>query len=392
MTPAARLQAAIEILDQILAGAPAEKQLTSWARRSRFAGSKDRAAVRDHVFQVLRCFRSYGVLGGSTTGRGLILGSLRAQGIDPATMFTGEGHAPQPLSAEEQNHAPVFSSEAERLDLPEWLFPALQHSLGDQAEAEAMALRSRAPVHLRVNLLRGSVAQAQKALLSEGIETECHPASATALEVVEGARKLRNSKCFEQGLVELQDAASQAVVDQLPLQNGMRVLDFCAGGGGKSLAMAAQANSRIFAHDIDPGRMKDIAERAKRAGAQISCLGSDELTRKAPFDLILCDAPCSGSGSWRRAPEGKWRLSRARLEEIKGVQSQILDQAAELTAKTGILAYATCSILAEENTDQIEAFLQRHPDWHQINCKSWRVQDGTDGFFVSVLTRNGDGC
>ncbi len=387
MTPAARLQAAIEILDQVIAGTPAEKALTGWGRRSRFAGSKDRAAVRDHVFTALRSMRSHAVLGGAATGRGLILGGLREAGTDPDSLFTGEGHAPAPLTDQEKAVVSGFASPAERLDIPDWLWPEFSKSLGAGAEAAAMALRQRAPVHLRVNLGKTTPSQAIAALAQDGITAVPHPASPTALEVTEGARKLRNARAYQDGQVELQDAASQAVVDLLPIRDAMTVLDYCAGGGGKSLAMAARAQVRVVAHDIDPGRMKDIPERARRAAVQIDCLPTQKLGGQAPFDLVLCDAPCSGSGSWRRAPEGKWRLSQERLDEIRGLQASILDEACALVAPEGTLAYATCSMLDVENHDQVAAFLARHPDWELTAERSWQVQDGTDGFYAALLTR-----
>ena len=386
MTPAARLQAAIEILDQVLAGEPAEKALTSWGRRSRFAGSKDRAAVRDHVFTAVRCLRSHAALGGARSGRGLILGALREAGQDPDEVFTGQGHAPAPLSeAERQLPPPPEGTEA--LDIPDWLWPEFSASLGRNAETAAKALRSRAPVHLRVNTARCTVEQAQDVLAAEGISTQPHPAASTALEITEGARKLRNAKAYADGLVELQDAASQAVVEQLPLQDGMSVLDYCAGGGGKSLAMATRARIRLHAHDADPKRMKDLPERAARAGTGVTLLSSTDVDRTAPFDLVLCDVPCSGSGSWRRAPEGKWRLTPEALQALLQTQSEILHKAAGITAPGGTLAYATCSMLQAENTLQVERFIREQPEWSLTAEQSWQVQQGTDGFYVAVLTR-----
>ncbi|UWQ26573.1 RsmB/NOP family class I SAM-dependent RNA methyltransferase [Leisingera aquaemixtae] len=386
MTPAARLQAAIEILDQVLTGEPAEKALTSWGRRSRFAGSKDRAAVRDHVFTALRCLRSHAALGGARSGRGLILGALRDAGQDPDEVFTGQGHAPAPLTGAERQLPPPPEG-AEALDIPDWLWPAFSASLGAEAEAAAQALRHRAPVHLRVNTARGTLQQAQEALTAEGIATRPLPAAATALEVTEGARKLRNAKAYADGLVELQDAASQAVVEQLPLADGMSVLDYCAGGGGKSLAMAARARIRLHAHDADPKRMKDLPERAARAGASVTLLSPADAARTGPFDLVLCDVPCSGSGSWRRAPEGKWRLTPEGLRALQETQSEILRTAAGLTAPGGTLAYATCSMLQAENTQQVQTFIGENPEWSLAAEQSWQVQDGTDGFYVAVLTR-----
>ncbi|MFW8634660.1 RsmB/NOP family class I SAM-dependent RNA methyltransferase [Cribrihabitans pelagius] len=391
MTPAARYQAAIEILDEVLQGAAAEKVLTAWGRRSRFAGSKDRAAVRDHVFTALRCLRSHSVLGGARTGRGLILGALREAGEDPATVFTGEGHAPAPLAAAERM-PPAAPEGAVRLDMPDWLWPAFSASLGARAEAAALALRARAPVHLRVNIARASLAEAQEALTKEGISTVPHPAAATALEVTEGARKLRNCEPYKSGMVELQDAASQAVCDLLPLADGMRVLDYCAGGGGKSLAMAARGQVALFAHDADPRRMKDLPERAARAGAPVQLLETAELAGAGPFDLILCDAPCSGSGSWRRAPEGKWRLTPGKLQSLRETQAAILAAAAPLVAPGGVLAYATCSMLDEENSVQVQEFIAQNEGWQLTAEQGWQVQDGTDGFYVAVLTRAKGGC
>lgn len=386
MTPGARLQAAIEVLDQISAGTPAEKALTGWARRSRFAGSKDRAAVRDHVFDALRCWRSYAALGGGTSGRARILGGLRDQGVAPETLFNGVGHAPAALTEAEQTPPQAEMSEAERLDIPDWLWDAFSQSLGPDCEAAALALRQRAPVHLRVNLARTTRDAAQAALAEQGIQTHPHPAATTALEVTEGARKIRNCDAFQSGLVELQDAASQAVVEMLPLQDGQSVLDYCAGGGGKALAMAALADVFLVAHDANFARMTDLPARAERAGAKVALTNTNDLQQHGPFDLVLCDVPCSGSGSWRRAPEGKWSLTQERLDSIQTTQSRILDQASQLVAQGGTLAYATCSMLEAENMVQVNRFLERTPDWTLQEMKSWKVHEGHDGFFVAVLT------
>lgn len=387
MTPAARLAAAIDILDQIAAGSPAEQALTGWARRSRFAGSKDRAAVRDHVFDVLRARRSLAALGGAETGRGLVLGLCRREGIDPATLFTGEGHAPAPLAAEElaAGHPPAPGAEA--MDIPDWLWPEFAASLGHRAEPAAQVLQSRAPVHLRVNLAKTTRQEAIAALAADGVICTSHPAAETALEVVEGARAIRNSAAYLDGRVELQDAASQAVVEALPLRDGMRVLDYCAGGGGKTLALGARARLKLFAHDAAPRRMRDLPARAERAGLKVSLVEGAEVDQKAPYDLVLCDVPCSGSGSWRRAPEGKWLLTPEGLDQLNATQDQILDRAAGLVAPQGMLAYATCSQLDRENGERIDAFLARHPGWRCTWRHAWPVEGGTDGFFAAHLTR-----
>lgn len=382
MTPAARISAAIEVLDRILAGAPAEQALTNWGRASRFAGSGDRNAVRDLVYDALRCRRSYAALGGAESGRGLMLGALRAAGTDPATLFTGEGHAPSLVTQGEQGRTPAA---AETLDLPDWLLPQLTESLGDDLTGIAQALRQRAPVFLRVNLRRATATQAIAALQAEGITAQPHGLADTALEVTAGARKIQTSQSYLSGLVELQDAASQAVVNALPLRDGMRVLDHCAGGGGKTLAMAARASLSLFAHDASATRMRDLPSRATRAGVKVKLTDAPEAL--APFDLILADAPCSGSGSWRRDPQGKWALTPERLAQIGAVQDEILDRLAPLVAPGGVLAYATCSVLRAENEDRIAAFVNRTPGWGVKTMQRFTPLTGGDGFFLALLTQ-----
>lgn len=387
MTPAARIQAAIEILDQIVAGEPAEKALTSWARGARYAGSKDRAAIRDHVFDVLRQKLSCAAVGGGINGRALMIGCLRQAGSDLSTLFTGEGHAPAPLSDDELAPAPALDGAA-ALDIPEWLVPLWQSSLGDTFAEVAEIQRHRAPVFLRANLRRTTVADAIAALSVEGIEGQPHPLSPSAIEVTANARRIKQSPAYLTGEVELQDAASQALVDVLPLPQSGKVLDYCAGGGGKTLAMAALSPATMCAHDANPQRMKDLPDRAERAGIAVRLLKTSELKQTGPFDLVLCDAPCSGSGSWRRAPEGKWRLTPDVLDDVAGIQAQILDDAAPLVAEGGALAYATCSVLTVENQDQIARFLSKYSDWSLETQRAFTPLDGGDGFFVAVLRKS----
>lgn len=383
MTPEARIQAAADLLDAVVHdGQSAEQALTRWARGNRYAGSKDRAAIRDLVFDALRRKRSCAALGGGEGGRALMIGALRAEGRDPEAVFTGAGYAPAPLTDAEREGGRDPNA-AEARDLPDWLWPEFQASLGDAAEAEARLLRDRADVFVRVNLLKANRDQAQAALAEEAITTVPHPLSPTALRVTEGARRLHLGAAYQQGLVELQDAASQAVVDALDLAPGLRALDYCAGGGGKALAIAALTGGPVVAHDIDPARMSDIPARAARAGARIDIARPPEGT----FDLVFCDAPCSGSGSWRRAPEAKWRLTPERLAELVAMQDEVLDTACHFVAPGGALAYATCSLLSCENEARVQAFVSRNPGWRQVSEQRFSLADGADGFFLSVLRR-----
>ena len=380
MTPAARLQAAAEILDQTLSGMPAEQALTRWARNSRYAGSKDRAAVRDIVFDALRCKRSFAHLGGAETGRGLMIGALRAQGEDPAVQFTGAGHAPAPLTHAEATYTLPPMPETVALDCPDWLAPQLQSSLGAEFAPVLQALRHRAPVFLRVNIARISRDQAIALLARDGIETRAHALAATALEVCTNPRAIQQSKAYHDGLVELQDAASQAVIAALPPVQGKTVLDYCAGGGGKALALAA-LGARVTAHDANPARMQDLPPRAERAQAKIALTDQPEGT----FDMVLTDVPCSGSGSWRRSPAAKWALTQDALDQLHFVQAQILDRAKTYMRPDGMLAYVTCSLLTSENRDMIAAFLQRHPDLALVHDMQLTPMHGGDGFYMALI-------
>jgi len=378
VTPGARVAAAIAVLDRILGGEPAEKALVNWARGSRFAGSGDRAAVRDLVFDALRRKRSYASWGGAETGRGLMLGRLRAAGEDLAALFSGTGHAPPPPAPEEAGRAPTAR---EALDLPEWIIDLL----GEEAAAVGAALRDRAPVFLRVNLARATPDEAVAVLAGEGIAASPHPLARSALEVTAGQRRIDSSRAYREGLVELQDAASQAVVEALPLTDGMRVLDLCAGGGGKTLAMAARARLRLFAHDKAAQRLRDLPERAARAGVKVTLTDTPETA--APYDLVLTDVPCSGTGSWRRDPSGKWRVTPEALSQLAVVQAEILARAAAMVAPGGWLAYATCSVLRAENEDRIAAFCAAHPPWRCARQLRLDLTQGGDGFFLALLSR-----
>ncbi|MDQ2088419.1 RsmB/NOP family class I SAM-dependent RNA methyltransferase [Marimonas arenosa] len=385
MTPGARVQAAIDCLDRILAGDPAEKVLTGWARGARYAGSKDRAAVRDHVYDVLRQKRACAALGGGEGARALMIGLIRLQRADPAAVFTGKGHAPSVLTAEELRTGQ--DAPPPQPELPDWLLPQLEARYGGDLATALAPLARRANVFLRVNLRKADRQGAMAALAEEEIPAEPAELAPTALKVTAGARRISQSRAYREGLVELQDAASQAAMETLPLRDGMTVLDYCAGGGGKTLALAGRARATYYAHDANPQRMRDLPARSARAGVTVRQLATEELAGQGPYDLVLCDVPCSGSGTWARDPDAKWRLTPERLAALNTIQDEILDAAAALVAEGGLLAYTTCSLLAVENEGRIAAFLARHPDWTCCFSRQWHLYDGGDGFFVAHLIR-----
>ncbi|MBY4891792.1 RsmB/NOP family class I SAM-dependent RNA methyltransferase [Rhodobacteraceae bacterium N5(2021)] len=386
MQPAARYAAAIEVLDAWRDGAPVEQALTRWARGARYAGSKDRAAVRDHVYDVLRRKGSCEAVGGPA-GRGLILGLARLQGLALDEIFSGIGHAPDPLDeaereAERDVDAPPLDP---ALNVPDWTLPLLAPRAPDALADLLETFAHRAPLWLRVNLRRGTREAAARALAEDGLVTQPHSEVATALEVTEGARRLRQASSYLAGLVEPQDLSVQAAMQRVAWPDDGRILDYCAGGGGKALAIADRTRAQVFAHDALPQRMADLEPRATRADVRITPLTSDQLHARGPFDLVLTDVPCSGSGTWRRDPEAKWRLSPQALEELVKTQASILEEAADLVAPRGRLVYMTCSLFEAENEAQIAAFLARHPGWQAGASHCDTPLTASDGFFAAEL-------
>ena len=385
MIAAARVAAAIEVLDAVLSGTSAEKALTHWGRTHRFAGSGDRAAIRDLVFDGLRGWRSLGALGGSDTGRGIMIGLARRDGQDVTRIFTGTGHAPAVLGPNDTVKSQI--SDAVQADLPDWLYPMFMTDLGGQAAAVLEVMQSRAAAFLRVNLRQGPLQIAINRLADDGIATTPHPYVKTALQIITNARKIQTSHAYLAGLVELQDAASQEAVLRLPLRDGQRILDYCAGGGGKALAMAALTTAQVFAHDAAPRRMVDLSPRAARAGVNIIQLLTSSLLDQPKFNLVLVDAPCSGSGTWRRTPDAKWRFGPGDLAGLVALQADILRQAASLVTVDGTLAYATCSVLQVENQLQVERFLAANPNWVQVDEWQHLPSFLGDGFYLGLLQR-----
>jgi 16S rRNA (cytosine967-C5)-methyltransferase len=363
MTPGARLQAAIEILDGLGTTAqPADGYVRDWFRSRRFAGVKDRAAITERVYRVLRPRASLVWRMNAESGRALVLASLLAEsesveGI--ARLFSGEGHAPPPLSGAELStlrSPPDGEPPAHvRGEYPLWLEPELLRTFGPDLPDEMRAMTARASVDLRVNTLRAVRDDLLVGLRSLDVAAERTPFSPDGIRIASGERlgALQHTQFFQTGAFEFQDEASQLVARLCAVKPGQSALDLAAGAGGKSLALAALMRNRgeILAFDVDARRLKQLPPRARRAGATIIRVADRRggpAWGKGKFDVVLVDAPCSGSGTWRRSPELKWRLTPERLRELSALQSWLIDDGARHAKAGGRLVYVTCSLLASE--------------------------------------------
>jgi 16S rRNA (cytosine967-C5)-methyltransferase len=389
MTPSARVQAAIELLDTVIAsarskGAPADRIIADYFRARRYAGSKDRRAVRDLVYRAIRLCGPV-----PASGRAAML-AVAGQDESVAALFDGSPHGPA-ARAEGEDAASTGLA-------PKWLAAALRASgLGGR---EIAALLGRAPLDVRVNALKGD--REGLALPEPGEPL----ASAQGLRFESGT-PVEQWEVHEQGLVEIQDLGSQLIVEALPVSPGDTIIDLCAGGGGKTVALAARLGNAasLVAADTDKRRLGNLGPRAARAGAAVDHTvlldPGREMRSLHPWankaDHVLVDAPCSGSGTWRRSPEGRWRLDPAELARLNHLQDHVLALAAQLVRPGGSIAFVTCSVLDAEGPDRISAFLERHPGWkaEDLNLPFGTprgagirldpLHHGTDGFFVACL-------
>lgn len=392
MRPDARVQSAIQIVDAWIDGSEAlDRILTRWGRENRFAGSGDRHAIADLVYAAVRRMRSaawVGAGGPARDARSIIAGSLSLDSHDAATLFSGERHAPERLPDGWTSVCLDDAPDAVRFDVPNWL---TGESIGVTG-TEFAALRDRGALDLRVNTLKADRETAIACLADDGIVAVPHTAATTALRVTDGSRKVARSRAYLDGLVEIQDAASQAVAALSMPRAGETVLDLCAGGGGKALALAALAGNeaRILATDISARRLENIPERAQRAGARIDVLETapDQALHQR-CDLVFVDAPCSGAGAWRRNPDAKWAFTPDRLQALVATQAALLARAARLTRPGGRIVFATCSMLPAEGADHVEQFLSQAPGWTLNDTSRALPSGGTDGFFGAVFAHNG---
>ena len=385
MTPAAHIAAAIEILDLILAKEHVEVSLNRWGRSNRFAGSGDRNAIRDLVFDALRQKSSLTKRTKNISGRSWIISLLLKKEVNLDKYFGVSKYGPTKITKIELDLLPL-ENEYDLYDIPCWLWPKWKASLGKKANDVANRLKERANIFLRVNITKGTRKDALQALEKEGIISNLHPTVSTALVVNKGYRKIKNSGVYGSGLVEVQDASSQASVLQLSVDQHGPILDFCAGGGGKSLALSAFLNQPIFAYDVNFERMKDLPKRARRSSADIQIIKSGDL-KTSYYGLVFCDVPCSGSGTWRRDPEGKWSLTLKEYKNLLSVQANILNTASRLVKSNGTLLYATCSILEDENQTQIKNFLNKSNEWVFQEEKLFIPNELGDGFYFSIMKK-----
>jgi 16S rRNA (cytosine967-C5)-methyltransferase len=415
MTPTARIQAAIDILAALeQTQQPVDRFLRDFFRARRYAGSGDRRAIGERVFDILRHRARFAHRMGDASPRALMIAALLAEGADPAALFTG-GYGPAPLSDAERAAiaaAPGPPPPHVAGEYPEWLAPSLARAFGPRLAEEMAALQARAPVDLRVNTLKAARADVLAALQGPGFAAAPTPHSPVGIRIPpgEGSAALAASPLFLSGAFEFQDEAAQIAALLAGARPGLRVLDLAAGAGGKALAMAAAMNNdgEILAFDDNPKRLAPLAQRAARAGA--GCIVATDqrggpLWGDGKFDLVFLDAPCSGTGTWRRQPELRWRLTPERLAELTGIQDRLLDEAARHVVERGAgpggrLVYATCSLLPQENEDRVAAFLTRHPGFrHQDAVAAWPgaipglgpdfraspALTGTDGFYCALL-------
>ncbi len=429
MQPGARLQAAIDVLSEIAArGRAASVALADWGRANRFAGSADRAWIGNLVFDSLRHKQSLAHTMQSDSPRAISLAALhRYWGMELAeiaALCSGVRFCPEPLTPEEANGLGAADLSGAppwvRGDYPEWLHASFSAAFGEDAIREGQALAERAPADLRVNSLKATRDKVLKALARHGaVETPYSPLGVRLPPREGGARSpnVEAEPSHGRGWFEVQDEGSQIAALLAGAGPRLQVADICAGAGGKTLSLAAQMHNtgQIYAYDADAIRFRPIFDRLKRAGARnVQTLppGEDSAldALESRMDLVLIDAPCTGTGVWRRRPDAKWRLTPAQLAERVTGQSALLLRAAPLVKPGGTLAYVTCSLLPEENDRQIEAFLETNQDFTPFDVAARAAaalsrpvenrlapgkpgllltpaQHNTDGFYIALLGR-----
>lgn len=401
MKEAARIQTAIELTDEIFAfRLPADHIINAYFRTHRYIGSSDRRVVSELIWRVLRHYGRLSSLSAEKlTGRAAVLMMLFYQKYDLIFLFNGEKYAPAPLNEIEKNFLKQLPDTLPSavLECPEWL-------KGKIDTADIVAMTGEAPLDLRVNTLKSDRKQVLTLLEQAGIRAQKTPFSPQGIRIDERINVTALS-LFRDGLVEIQDEGSQIVSLLTRAQPGQTVIDWCAGAGGKTLAMSAmmQAKGSVYAVDNDPKRMRDLPDRAVRAAAN-NVIVLNNYNNLKMYDLVLVDAPCTGSGTWRRSADARWRITPQQSAGIIKTQREILDKACRFVKKGGKLFYITCSLDPAENEDQVRTFLQNHNDFNLEDLspvlenltgqkrtdKTVRLNPSvfrTDGFFAASFIR-----
>ncbi|MCH2189298.1 MAG: RsmB/NOP family class I SAM-dependent RNA methyltransferase [Gammaproteobacteria bacterium] len=426
MQAPAQIQAVIELLDEISDRAyPADRTMANYFKHRRYIGSKDKAVISEYFYLILRNKLCFGYLlnkvGIPPNSRRLGAVLLRHLGLRTDSYFNGQGHGPKPLSESDKkaidlidfadlSDAPLFV----QLNVPEWLQERLQHSLGDMYESEMRASNEQATTDIRVNTLKSTVKQVSHFLKKVNLCPQKTPISPWGLRFDKRVA-LFGTQAFKDGWIEVQDEGSQLLALVSKVKPSQKVVDFCAGAGGKTLAMAAMMQNKgtIYACDVHSKRLAQLSKRTRRAGVHnvrthVLSSENDKWVKKhqGAADVVLIDAPCSGTGTWRRSPDSRWNLTQADLENLLDTQYSILRSAQRLVKSGGVLLYATCSLLTDENEKQVERFLSNHeafkamPDYFSdldfdqslldvsaSQLRTYPSKTGTDGFFLAALQK-----
>ncbi|TIS58093.1 MAG: RsmB/NOP family class I SAM-dependent RNA methyltransferase [Mesorhizobium sp.] len=424
-----RLAAAIEVLEDIgRRHRPVADALKDWGLSHRFAGGGDRAAIGNIVYDALRRKRSAGWLLGEDTPRAIGFGALllewnqTTQSLNDA--LDGDKFAPPLLNDNElkaiAGRRLADAPPAVQADISDWCAPLFEQAFGKSWVEEGAALATRPPLDLRVNTLQADRGKVLAELEGTGAKAARIAPNGIRIPPIDGDGRHPNVQAepaFQKGWFEVQDEGSQVVATLAGAEAGMQVLDFCAGAGGKTLALSAAMDNRgqMFAHDAEKARLAPIFDRIRRSenrNIQIVTKPTELAPLSGHMDIVLVDAPCTGSGTWRRRPDAKWRLTQRQLDARKGEQSAILDAAQAFVKPGGLLVYITCSVFDEENGEQIAAFREHHDSFVPVDHRAlWDGRfpgqeaavrigaaggislspalSGTDGFYVCVLRRNG---
>lgn len=427
MRRAAQLQATIELLDEIFETRyPADRIMSQYFKQRRYIGSKDKAAISENLYTILRNRLSYEfLLERADLGkhsRVLVALLAKLDGDDIYDLFDGQRYSPRRLRQPQLEKFAAMDSSLEqaplhvKLNVPEWIASKLENALGDRFETEMQATNQRASTDIRVNTLQSTVDQVSHVLSTVGYVADKTDLSPWGIRF-DGRVALFGLDAFKQGWFEVQDEGSQLLALLTNAKAGDKVVDFCAGAGGKTLAMAAMMENKgtIYACDVHTKRLEQLGKRSKRAGVHnvrthVLSSENDKWVKKhrEVADRVLIDAPCTGTGTWRRSPDSRWNLTQESLDKLVELQQSILQSAQRLVKPGGQLFYATCSLLEEENEQQVERFLQNNPSFSaaklnlpdrlaahqeriQVNANQVRTfpaLTGTDGFFAAVLEKN----